>query len=202
MADLDGMETPALSQFRDSTPGHYFGEPFDCDDVGEAGKTLLALGLITGWESMAGLQRASITTLGSEVIEDFGGSVRAWRSRGKAMVGDTFHVLNSPGASIASRSTAVTQTSIFTTDVLHDARGLADRYEADLPRLKLDGSDEAKALNLLAELRGELAEPQPEPGRVRKLLRGLGGLAYAATGNAAGSGLFVAGQAIIEAIGN
>ena len=202
LADLDGVETPALSQFRDSTPGQYFGEPFDRDDVREAGKTLLTLGLIKGWESMAGLQGVSITTLGSEVIEDFDGSVRTWRNRGTGIGGDTFHVWNSPGANVASRSAAVTQTSIITTNALHDARVLADRYEAELPGLELDSVDEAKARNLVAELREELAEPQPEPGRVRRLLRALGGLAYAAAGNAAGSGLFVAGQAIIEAIGN
>jgi hypothetical protein len=187
--------------FSDDTRANYFGIAIPLDDIATTTRTLKTAGLLKGIGTGQGVTlRLEITQEGRDVVEDYEGSYTAWRKRDQRPGGDIININNSQAVNVASRSSDVKQKTRFQGTPLTDALAWVDRYESQLPELELDEDDTAQAKKLIAELRDEAASGEPEMGRIRRAIKGLGMLALAALGNAAGAGLFEGAQALLEAL--
>lgn len=199
LGDL-GAEGSSGASFTEDVRAHIFGVPFLLEDVQTTTKSLVEYGLVNGFRTFQGATiRLEITQEGRDVILDFGGSVRGWRrsQRTQPAKSFTFNFGDSAsGVAVAVNSPGATQTVSVTQDHRQQLVGLADAFEQVLPVLGLSDTDHHEARTIIGELRE--ADPEREPGKVRRLLQAAGNLAVAGTGNAAGTGIVALIQQIAE----
>jgi hypothetical protein len=200
---LDGQSErvpDATATFLGDARASFYGQPFTPDDVRQAMSFLHGQRLIEGVtvaESDNVLQ-ARITDDGRACIEQYGGSVADWMSRGANRGGDTITttITNSPGAQWANESPGAQQSATvitLTTDARTQVLQIADQIIASLEAVDLTPAQRQEANAAAVELRDLAKDPAADRGRLRAAL----GVIATATLGAIGT---EAGQRVIELV--
>lgn len=193
----DGETIPSTNDLLKDVRGYYFGEPFSDDTIGQAAKEVLDHGLIRGHRtSVPGVLRPAITPLGRAVLTQHGGDLGAWLATSSGQRGDTFHISNSTGVTVANRSPGAQQSVHVTTDAREQILNVASALEQMTPALGLGPADVARAAGLVGQLREAAEVVEEEPERARGLLNTVKAIAVNGTGSAAGTALV----ALVEAV--
>lgn len=196
----DGESIPSTDDLLEDVRGHYFGEPFTRETIGQAANELLTHDLIRGHRtSVPGVLRPAITPLGRAVLTQHGGDLGAWLATSSAH-GDTFHISNSTGVTVANRSPGAQQSVHVTTDSKEQILNLASALEQMTPALGLPPVDVARAAGLVGQLREAAEVIEEEPDKVRSLLDTVKAVAVNGTGSAAGTALVALVEAVAQSL--
>jgi hypothetical protein len=202
---LDAREGPqdaSTEEFRCNVRGYYFGVPFTNETIWDAVNDLIEHGLMKA-ESVFGdpAAFAEITPLGQAVLTQHHGDIPAWLAATSARTGgDTFHISNSTGVTVANRSPGAQQSVHVTTDAREQVLNVASALDQMTPSLGLAPADVARAAGLVGQLREAAEVVEEEPEKARRLLGTVKDIAVNGTGSAAGTALVALVEAVVQSL--
>lgn len=197
---LAWLDTDAASgatstdDFQQSPLSYFTGVSFEDELVMQSARELRDLGLIDGIATWGGpVVRPGLTTLGTTVLQQYGGDVARWQA-GPAAASTTITVTGSPGANVASASPGAEQHSSVQIGAGEGLERLAAALETMLKTsaeaLELDPADLAQAYALIPELHAAAEDVDQDPSRARRALATLGDITKEGTGSVLGSALW------------
>ncbi|MGJ9404053.1 hypothetical protein [Arthrobacter sp. KK5.5] len=168
---LNGNESPVIDGFLKSPHGNFYGSPFTEAELTRASYRLLEDGYISGTGSHGGpVIRPSLRAKGIKVAEQ-DGSVSAPAASAVGNV-HNYHVSvsNSQGINVAAGSSGATQSNTLTANQTDEAKKVAEAFRAMMPMFGLSSDQERQGMEVRDELEGEIIRPEPDSGRIKKLV--------------------------------
>lgn len=195
----DGERIASTDDLANDVRGFYFGEPFSAELLREAAREVSKLELITGTRTWGGpVLRPRITPLGRGVVSQHRGDLGAWLAATSLGGGDTFHISNSTGVTVANRSPDAQQSVYVSTDAREQVLNLASALEQMTSALGLEPADVVRAAGLVGQLRDAAEVVVTEPEKARGLLNTVKTIAVNGTGSAAGTALVSLVEAVAQ----
>lgn len=202
----NGQSHPVISDIHTTGWGYYYGLGFSQQEIEAATQWLAEKGLIRGQGSWGGgIPRPSLTAAGEDVVE----SKRSVNDVSPNLPGDdvpspstvtTYHIIGGTN-NIANNSPGAQQSISISTDTRQQIVGVAQALDDALGILRLDPTQTQVARDVSGRLRAEASAPQPDRGRLRRLLAKVSEVAVSGTGTAIGSAVVALAEQAIAAIG-
>lgn len=193
----------STDEFAGDVRAHYYGLPFADGTLRQAAAELKEHGLIKGVATASGpIVRPQITGAGEAVLARFGGNLAEWVAAESAPDhrGDTIHITNSTGVTVAHRSAGAQQSVHVSTDAREQVLNLAAALRQTSPVLGLEPIAQAQLAGLTGQLEEAAQAGPPEPGRLRSLLESVKQIAVSGSGAAAGTGIVALAEAIAQGL--
>lgn len=179
---VSGGYASGISDFLSTPDAHFFGDPYDQEELYRAAKWLMDEEYISGTRAMGGeVLRPSITTKGTRVIETEQSVNTALTQAG--MTVNEVNITGSQGVNVSVASNNVIQSNTLTQGQIEEVEKILGSVRALLNPAVIGVTDEvaAEAQVLVGEVEEEIQAPAPNSGKVKALLLKLAELAATGT---------------------
>lgn len=169
--DRQGDRRPRLNAFAETDGVWFAGAKLSMEAVHNATVDLRDAGFIEGpggWGH--GILRPSLTSVGRDCVEDFGGNVTDYRRAQRSSGGMQININNPQGGQWAVGET-VTQTNTLSGADAQALAVFARALQSRLPELGLPAEQEAEARQALQEIEEETTSGQPQAAQVQSRLQ-------------------------------